>query len=69
MDAGHGSCILRDPTAAQLVIESWQQFDGDRYRLLAWVVMPNHIHVLMELTGKTPLARIVQSWKSFTGRA
>ena len=68
MDAGHGCCMLRDPVAAQLVTEAWHRFDGERYRLLAWVVMPSHVHVVIELNGTSSLARIVQSWKSFTGR-
>jgi REP element-mobilizing transposase RayT len=68
MDAGHGCCLLRDAESARLVTEAWHRFDGERYRLLAWVVMPNHVHVVIELNGTCPLARIVQSWKSFTGR-
>ena len=40
--------------------------DGDRYRLLAWCIMPNHVHVLIEQLA--PLGKILQSWKSFTGR-
>ena len=46
--------------------ETLIRWDGDRYRLLAWCVMPNHVHVLIET--KALLAKIVQSWKSFTGR-
>ena len=69
LDAGHGACLLRDDANAQIVVDAWQRFDGERYRLLAWVVMPNHIHVLIEPFAGQPLASIVQSWKSFTGRA
>lgn len=68
LDAGHGSCVLRDPTAAQIVVEAWRHFDGERYDLLAWVVMPNHVHVLVRVHPGQMLWRIVQSWKSFTGR-
>ena len=42
-------------------------FDGRRYELLAWVVMPNHVHVLVQ-TWQTPLARVIQSWKRFVAR-
>ena len=68
LDAGHGSCALRDPHLAQRVIENWQRFHGERYQLLAWVVMPNHVHVMIQLNGTVPLFRIIQSWKSYTGR-
>ncbi|MEO6994076.1 MAG: transposase [Lacunisphaera sp.] len=46
--------------------ETLLKFDGARYRLIAWCVMPNHIHVLID--PKESLGRIVQSWKSYTGR-
>ncbi|VFM95520.1 MAG: hypothetical protein BECKG1743D_GA0114223_100846 [Candidatus Kentron sp. G] len=48
MDAGHGACWLRRPAVARIVYDVLMHFDGERYRLLAWCVMPNHVHVLME---------------------
>ena len=68
LDAGHGSCMLRDAAAAQCVMENWRRFDGERYDLIAWVVMPNHVHVLIQMYPGVPLAKVVQSWKSFTGK-
>jgi len=68
LDAGHGECHLRQPEIAALVQENLLHFDGSRYRLLAWVVMPNHVHALIE-TSKTPLAEILHGWKSYTGKA
>lgn len=43
-------------------------FDGERYRLLAWCIMPNHVHVVAEPIGKHRLGSIVQAWKSFTAK-
>lgn len=68
LDAGYGSCILYSPEAAGCVVETWLHFAGLRYDLIAWVVMPNHVHVLIRAYQGVPLAKIVQSWKSFTGR-
>lgn len=65
LDLGHGTCQLRDPRIARLVADSLRHFDGSRYRLVAWVVMPNHVHALFEV-GTTPMAKIMQSWKQFT---
>src|ERR1700681_3713759 len=48
IDAGHGSCVLRHPLIADMAQASLLSFDSRRYRLLAWVVMPNHIHVLFQ---------------------
>jgi REP element-mobilizing transposase RayT len=68
IDAGHGSCALRKPCIANMVQGSLLSFDSQRYRLLAWVVMPNHVHVLFQpITGWT-IAKIVASWKKFTAR-
>lgn len=66
MDAGYGQCYLRDPRIGQLVENALLYFDGDRYRLLAWVIMPNHVHALIETILGFPLDKIIQSWKSFT---
>jgi len=66
LDSGHGSCVLRDPRVASVVEQALLYFDGERYQLLAWVIMPNHVHVLVELKQGYPLAGIVHSWKSFS---
>lgn len=66
IDAGHGSCALRDARVAQMVEEALFHFDGQRYRLLAWVVMPNHMHLLIETLKGWPIAGLVHSWKTWT---
>jgi len=68
MDAGHGSCVLREPEIARMVQNSLLWFDGQRYRLLAWVIMPNHVHVLFQVLNGWTVAKIVASWKKFTAR-
>ncbi len=68
IDAGHGSCLLRLPECARIVEDAFFHGDGERYRLLAWVVMPNHVHVCIEPMPGWAVSRIVQSWKSFSGR-
>ena len=68
LDSGRGGCFLRQPEIAALVQENLLHFDGERYCLLAWVVMPNHVHTLIEIL-RTPLAEILHGWKSFTGKA
>ena len=66
LDAGMGCCVLRHPQMAQVTQETLLTFDDEKYRLLAWFIMPNHVHVLIE--SKIPVSKIVQSWKSYTGR-
>jgi len=68
IDAGHGSCVLREPDVAAMVQNTLLIFDAQRYRLLAWVVMPNHVHVLFQPMNGWTLAKILASWKKFTAR-
>lgn len=68
VDAGHGSCVLARPDVAGLVQETLLNFDSKRYRLVAWVVMPNHVHTLFEPLDGWTVAKIVASWKKFTAR-
>lgn len=65
-DAGHGKCWLRDSRIAVLVENALLHFDGQRYRLLAWCIMPNHVHTLIETMPKYSLSQILHTWKSFT---
>jgi REP element-mobilizing transposase RayT len=68
-DAGHGACHLRAPRITHLVQNALLHFDGQRYRLLAWCVMPNHVHVVIEPLAPHRPSEIVHSWKSFTANA
>jgi putative transposase len=68
LDAGYGACCLRNPQAAEIIVNNWKYFDGERYDLIAWVVMPNHVHVLVRVYEGHSLGKIVQSWKSYTGK-
>jgi len=68
-DAGHGACWLCDGGIAILVENALLHFDDQRYRLIAWCIMPNHVHVLAETRADWPLAAIVHSWKSYTAHA
>jgi putative DNA methylase len=47
-------------------METLLKWDNERYTLIAWVVMPNHVHILIELLGKHELSEIMHSIKSYT---
>ncbi len=68
IDAGHGSCCLRKPAIADMAQHTLLTFDSQRYRLLAWVVMPNHVHVLFQPMSGWTVAKIVVAWKKLTAR-
>ena len=66
LDAGHGACYLAKPETAELVAGALRHFDGDRYKLHAWCVMPNHVHAVVEPLAGHDLSAIIHSWKSYT---
>jgi putative transposase len=68
LDAGVGACWLGRTDITALVQEALLHFDGSRYRLLAWCLMPNHVHAIIEIVDDQSLTKIVRSWKSFTAR-
>lgn len=68
LDEGRGSCVLRDSSNARIVADALNFFDGERYKLLAWVIMPNHVHAIIEQIEGYRLDKIVHSWKSFTAK-
>jgi len=79
LDAGHGSCYMKDDRVAELVLKALQHFDRRRYALAVSCVMPNHVHVVIQpFAGKTTtagtsvphseLSGILHSWKSFTSK-
>lgn len=69
LDAGHGACWMRDDNIASIVANSLQHFDGDRYDLYAWCVMPNHVHSVLRPLARHELPQILHSWKSFSAHA
>ena len=69
LDAGYGECLLRHDRCAEIVAQALKYFDGDRYRLHAWCVMPNHVHAVVQPLGTHQLSQILHSWKSFTANA
>jgi putative transposase len=68
LDCGWGACWLGRPDIAELVENAFLAFDGSRYRLHAWTIMPNHVHVLISGVAGVTLGSIVSSWKRFTAR-
>ncbi|GIV02400.1 MAG: hypothetical protein KatS3mg082_3032 [Nitrospiraceae bacterium] len=66
LDKGSGACWLRKPEIAELVANALRHFNGTRYRLHGFVIMPNHVHVLVTPQGDHTLSSILHSWKSYT---
>jgi REP element-mobilizing transposase RayT len=68
LDRGAGACHLRRPDIADLVADTLRHFHESRYVLHEWVVMPNHVHVIVWPMPNHLLGDILKSWKQFTSR-
>ncbi len=66
LDACHGACLLRRPELSKLVADSLLHFDGNRYDLTDFVVMPNHVHMLAAFPDDESMLGQCDSWKHFT---
>jgi REP element-mobilizing transposase RayT len=68
LDRGRGCAALRNPDVAEIVENALLHFDSQRYRLHAWCIMPNHVHVLATPLADWTLSQITHTWKSFTSK-
>jgi REP element-mobilizing transposase RayT len=69
LDKGYGACWLKDKRIAYLVQGTLQHFNDRKYRLYAWVIMPNHVHLLLKPYKGFSLSEIIHSIKSYTAKA
>ncbi len=68
LDEAQGECWMQREEVAAVVAGALRHFDGQRYRLVAWCVMPNHVHVIVQPLPGYDLAGIVHSWKSYSSK-
>ncbi len=65
LDELHGAFALRYPNVSNVVAENLLHFDGMRYSLGGFVVMPNHVHVLVCLDRNVTLKEQCRNWKHY----
>jgi REP element-mobilizing transposase RayT len=68
LDAGHGSCALRDPEVRQLVEDAITKFDGLRLHLDSVVIMPNHVHLIVKPNDDENVFKLIGGMKGFSAR-
>ena len=66
LDQGWGRCFLKRSELSKIVADSLFCFDGQRYHMGSFVVMPNHVHLVACLLGDTNIVKQCTSWKRFT---
>ena len=69
LDSGSGRCHLKNPVLAQQSADTLRRFHEQRYRLFAWCIMPNHVHVVFKIFPGNNLPGVIHSWKSFTAKS
>jgi len=67
LDRGRGACHLQQPEIGRMVEDSLRFRHGEDYELRAWVVMPNHVHLLFKVFG-VPMSQLIDAWKGFTAK-
>ena len=68
LDSGAGHCLFSEAPNASMMEAVLRSFDGVRYNLGAFAVMPNHVHALVQPMAEEPLPRLLHRWKSFSAR-
>lgn len=68
LDNGYGSCILKIPAIRKILSDSMKYFDGSKYQLLAYVIMPNHVHALFQLYERNTIESVMHSIKSYSSK-
>jgi REP element-mobilizing transposase RayT len=68
LDRSRGGCALRMRPVAEVIRDAVLHFDGKRYKLHSWVIMPNHVHLLLTQFEGESLGAIMHSLKSFTAK-
>ena len=66
LDRGLGQCLLKQSAVAHAVADTLKHFDGERYHLGDFILMPNHVHLLVCLLGTTEIESVCTSWKKFS---
>lgn len=66
LDQGMGSCLFADPNARMVLADCLTKFEGERVCHQAWVIMPNHVHLLF--SPLVPMEKLIQAWKSHSAR-
>ena len=68
LDQHLGRCWLRARKYAQIVADALLYFDGERYTMGDFIVMPNHVHLLCAFFDPERMRKHIRSWLSYTAR-
>lgn len=64
LDNGYGACHLRKPETRKILEETIAANDMTDYHTVAYVIMPNHVHILLQPINNHTVAKIISTIKS-----
>jgi REP element-mobilizing transposase RayT len=68
LDDCHGLCLLRKPELAAVVAEAILHGNGVQFYLDSFVIMPNHVHAIVQFRAGYDLSIVGQSWMRYSAR-
>ena len=68
LDECHGVCLLRAPSVAKIVAEAVLHYVDEKYNLDNFIVMPNHVHAIVQFRVGANLDTVSQSWMRYSAR-
>jgi len=68
LDQGYGECHLKNNLCRVALEKTLLHENGTQYDLIAYVIMPNHVHILVAPYKNVDLSTLVQAWKSISAR-
>lgn len=66
LDQGAGSCLFKCPSNRKILEETIQRDQNSRVEHHAYVIMPNHVHLVFK--PFFPLPKLIKSWKGVSAR-
>lgn len=68
LDNGYGACWLKYPECRKILSDAIAFKDNKDYEVYCYVIMPNHVHMLIRPLGENKLEKILHSIKLFSAR-
>ena len=68
LDDCHGECLLKSPELAKVVANAILHDNDDKFDLECFVMMPNHVHAIVQFRNGYDLSIVGQSWMRYSAR-
>ena len=66
-DSGHGFSPFKEGHVADCMQHFLKTYERDGLRFSAWVIMPNHLHLLTEPVAFASVEAFMKTWQQFKG--